>query len=114
VFCLFLLPSSQARALGGGRGRGRGLRTLLLVDLELGVEVQAGDDQVAGNVQGADNVEGVGVFEGNLLGHLHHSKNDDKVGTVRGDNMVSAAGAHDMVVFFSSRARSLLSLTFGG
>jgi hypothetical protein len=57
--------------------------TLLLVDLDLSVQVDGGDDQVAGNVQSANNVQGVGIFERNSLGHLHHSKNDDNVGTVQ-------------------------------
>jgi hypothetical protein len=54
--------------------------TLLLVDLELDVEVDTGDDEVAGDVNGANNVEHVLIFEGDLLGDLHHTKDDHEVG----------------------------------
>lgn len=54
--------------------------TLLLVDLDLHVKVESGDEDVAANVDGANNVEHVLVFEGNLLGNLHHTKYDGKVG----------------------------------
>lgn len=54
--------------------------TLLLVDLELNVEVDAGDNEVAANVDGANKVEHVLIFEGDLLGDLHHTKDDHKVG----------------------------------
>lgn len=70
-----------------------GRRTLLLVDLDLGVQVDGSDDQVAGNVEGANDVEGVGVIEGNSLGHLHHSKNDDNVGTAK--HILVSSTAHD-------------------
>lgn len=58
-----------------------GRLTLLLVDLGPDVEVDAHDDQVAENVETAAGVEHIGVFEGDLLGHLHHTQDDDNVGT---------------------------------
>ena len=54
-------------------------RTLVLVDLHLDEEIQAGNDQVAGNVESAAHVEDIGVFEGNLLGELHRPEDDDEV-----------------------------------
>jgi hypothetical protein len=54
--------------------------TPLLVDLHLGVEVDAGDEQVADNVQRAHAHEDVRVVEGDLLADLHHDKNDHEVG----------------------------------
>lgn len=59
-------------------------RTLLLVDLELDVKIESSDDDVAANVDGADEVEHVLVFEGDLLGDLHHTKDDHEVGASRG------------------------------
>lgn len=56
------------------------MRTPLLVDLHLGVEVDAGDKQVADNVESAHTHEDVGVFKGDLLADLHHNKNDHEVG----------------------------------
>lgn len=54
--------------------------TLLLVDLELDVEVKTGDNEVAANVDGANNIEHVLIFERDLLGDLHHTKDDHEVG----------------------------------
>jgi hypothetical protein len=57
-------------------------RTLLLVDLQLGVEVESSNDDVAGEIDGADNVEHEGIIEGNALRHLHHTQDDDQVGAI--------------------------------
>jgi hypothetical protein len=56
------------------------LRTLLLVDLHLDVEVDAGDEQVADDVESAHAVEDGRVIEGDLLADLHHYKDDHEVG----------------------------------
>lgn len=48
------------------------LLTLLLVDLRLHVEVDAGNDQVGHNVECADSHQDVGLLERHLLGNLHH------------------------------------------
>jgi hypothetical protein len=60
----------------------RGYRTLLLVDLQLGVEVESSNDDVAGEVDGANNVEHEGIIEGDALRHLHHAQDDDQVGAI--------------------------------
>ena len=54
--------------------------TPLLVDLHLGVEVDAGDEQVADDVERAHAHEDVGIFKGDLLADLHHDKDDHEVG----------------------------------
>jgi hypothetical protein len=54
--------------------------TLLLVDLHLDVEVDAGNDQVADHVEGAHAVQDVRVLEGHLLAGLHHHQDNDEVG----------------------------------
>lgn len=54
--------------------------TLLLVDLELDVEVDGGDNDVAANVDGANKVEHILIFEGDPLGDLHHTKDDHQIG----------------------------------
>ena len=56
------------------------MHTPLLVDLHLGVEVDAGDEQVADDVERAHAHEDVGVLEGDLLADLHHDKDDHEVG----------------------------------
>ena len=56
------------------------LHTFLLIDLHLHVEVDAENDQVGDNVEASDAEQNVGVFEGNLLRHLHHTEHDDEVG----------------------------------
>jgi hypothetical protein len=56
------------------------VHTPLLVDLHLGVEVDAGDEQVADDVERAHAHEDVGVFKGDLLADLHHDKDDHEVG----------------------------------
>jgi hypothetical protein len=61
-------------------GCGIGGRTLLLVDLHLDIEVDAGDEQVANDVEGAHAVEDHRVVEGDLLANLHHHKDDHEVG----------------------------------
>lgn len=60
---------------------GRERLTLLRVDLGPDVQVDAHDDQVAEQVQTAAGVEHIGVFEGDPLGHLHHTQDDDDVGS---------------------------------
>lgn len=59
---------------------GRGRLTLLPVDLDLDVVVDAQDDQVADHVERAHGVEDIGVVEGDLLGHLDHAQDDHNVG----------------------------------
>lgn len=56
------------------------MRTPLLVDLHLDVEVDAGDEQVADDVEGAHAVKDGRVVEGDLLADLHHHKDDHEVG----------------------------------
>lgn len=56
------------------------MHTPLLVDLHLGVEVDAGDEQIANDVESAHAHEDVRVFEGDLLADLHHDKDDHEVG----------------------------------
>lgn len=60
----------------------RSCRTLLLVDLQLGVEVESSNDDVAGEVNGANDVEYERVVEGDTLRHLHHTQDDDQVGAI--------------------------------
>src|ERR1700733_11076135 len=61
-------------------GRGRVAPTVLLVDLQLAVVVDAEDDQVGGHVEGAEAVEDVGVLHRDLLGQLDQEEDDDQVG----------------------------------
>lgn len=68
-----------------GRKPGAGFserRTLLLVDLGHDVEVDETNDDVATDIDGADGVEHIGVLERDALRHLHHTEDDDQVGTV--------------------------------
>jgi hypothetical protein len=60
----------------------RSYRTLLLVDLQLGVEVQSSNNDVAGKVNSANNVEHKRIIERNALRHLHHTQDDDQVGAI--------------------------------
>jgi hypothetical protein len=60
-----------------------GGEVLLLVDLQLGVEVETSNDNVAGKVDGTDNVEHKRIIERNALGDLHHTQDDDQVGDLR-------------------------------
>lgn len=55
--------------------------TLLSVNLGPDVQVDAHDDQVAEQVEAAAGVEHIGIFEGDPLGHLHHTQDDDDVGS---------------------------------
>lgn len=56
-------------------------RTLLLVDLGHDVEVDETNDDVATDIDSADGVEHIGVLERDALRHLHHTEDDDQVGT---------------------------------
>ena len=58
-------------------------RTLLPVDGVHDVEVDGEDEDIAERVKSAAEVENVGVLEGDLLGDLHHTKDDDQVGAIR-------------------------------
>lgn len=57
------------------------LRTLLLVDNTLNVQVDGCNEDIATNVDGANNVEHLRVVERDALRHLHHTQDDDQVGT---------------------------------
>lgn len=59
----------------------RGRLTFLSIDLGPDVQVDAHDDQVAEQVETAAGVEHIGIFEGDPLGHLHHTQDDDDVGS---------------------------------
>lgn len=56
------------------------LRTLLLVDNALNIQVDDTNEDIATNVDGANNVEHLRVVERNALRHLHHTQDDDQVG----------------------------------
>lgn len=57
--------------------------TFLLVDLEEDPAVDGSNQKVATDVEGSDTVQNERIIERDLLGDLHHSKNDDQVGTVK-------------------------------
>jgi len=56
--------------------------TPLLVDLQQDVTVDGSNDEVAGDVEGPDAIKDGRIVEGDLLRDLHHSENDDQVGTI--------------------------------
>jgi hypothetical protein len=62
--------SATSVSIGSGESRDR-VRTILLVDFLLHVEVDAGDDDVGDDVERAHAVENVRVVERYLLGDLH-------------------------------------------
>lgn len=66
------------------------MRTFLLVDLGLRVEIQASNDQVADDIQDPTSIQYTRVIKGNLLGHLHHPKDDDDVSTIASSLLVSS------------------------
>lgn len=68
----------------------RHILTLLLVNGALDIEVNSQDDDVADGIEGAAGIEDVGVFEGDLLGELHHSKDDDQVGAVTRQSLLAS------------------------
>jgi len=55
--------------------------TLLLIDLQMHVGIHRNDDDVRQDVAGADHIEDTGIIHRNLLGDLHHHKDDHQVGT---------------------------------
>lgn len=60
----------------------RDQHTLLCVDLHVNVEVNRDNDHIGQDIPPANQVEGEGIVKGNLLRNLHHSKDDDQVGTM--------------------------------
>ena len=64
-------------------------RTILLVDLGLDVEVDAGNDDVGYDVEGAHAVEHIRVIEWDLFRDLHKPQDDDQVGTIRRSSKLS-------------------------
>lgn len=56
------------------------LFTVLLVDLQFAVEVDAEDDQVRRDIECAEAVYDVRVFHRNLLGQLDQEEDDHQVG----------------------------------
>lgn len=61
---------------------GLALHTSLLFDLYSNVEVEAENEQVGDDVEDSDSHQDLRIIKGNSLRYLHHSKHDDKVGTV--------------------------------
>lgn len=57
--------------------------TLLRVDLHLHVEINAQDDEIGYDVENADAQKDLRIFEGYLLGYLHHAENDKEIGAVK-------------------------------
>ena len=57
--------------------------TLFLVNLLLEVKVDTEDDDVGDDVQDSHTHKDTGVIEGNFLGYLHHSEDDDQIGAVQ-------------------------------
>jgi hypothetical protein len=67
---LTTVMSATSVSMRSGESRDR-VRTILLVDFLLHVEVDAGDDDVGGDVERAHAVENVRVVKRYLLGDLH-------------------------------------------
>lgn len=67
------------------------IHTLLLVDQEMGVGVDADDDQVGDNVASSDHVHHVGIIHWDLFRDLHHPKDDDQVGSASSRSIRSSA-----------------------
>lgn len=49
----------------------------------MNIEVNGDDDRIGQEVASANQVESERVIERDLLGNLHHSKDDNQVGTAR-------------------------------
>lgn len=62
---------------GGGRRQ-----TLLLVDQEMSVGVDGDDDYVRQDISRSHQIEGIWIIERDSFRDLHHSEDDDQVGTV--------------------------------
>jgi hypothetical protein len=58
------------------------ISTLLPVDHALHVEIYAQNEQVGHGVRDANTEQDVGVIKRNPLRDLHHSKDDNQVGSV--------------------------------
>ena len=56
--------------------------TFPLVNLHVYQSIQSKDDQVRCDVPDTDKEKSVWVVERNSLGHLHHSENNDQVGSI--------------------------------
>ena len=70
--------------------------TLLRVDLQLYVEVDAQYQQIGDDVQASDAHQDLRVLEGYLLRNLHHAENDHQVGARTRDELALGFGvAHD-------------------
>lgn len=80
--------------------------TLLLVDLNLDVDVDSGNDQIASDVKRTNAVEDIRVFEGNALRHLHHPEDDYDVDTVACACQLNLTGKR--------REQRVSKRTFGG
>lgn len=76
--------------MGGSDGESqrkrRRTRTLLRSDLLLRKEVNAQDDQVGQDVQPPNEHQNLRVLEWNLLGQLHHHKDDSHIGSTSRKN----------------------------
>ena len=59
------------------------MRTLLLVDQEMGIGINANDDQIRQHIARANEHQDLRIVERNLLRHLHHHKDDHKVGSAQ-------------------------------
>lgn len=57
------------------------LLTFFLVDLLHRVQIDSCDDHIRKDVGSSDKVQHLRIFEWDLLGDLHHHKDDHKVGT---------------------------------
>ena len=62
---------------------GRRRLTLLCVDLHLHVKVYADDYDIRDDVENANAKKDLRVFEGYFLGDLHHTKDNDQIGTIK-------------------------------
>ncbi len=54
--------------------------TFFAIDLRLQIQVDACNDNVGDDVECTNSHEHIGVAEWDLLGYLHHPKDDDQVG----------------------------------
>lgn len=69
------------------------IRTIFLLDNRSDVDVQSQDDQVGEEIHPPDTVEPCWVLEGNLLRHLHHPQDHNKVGsTLRQGRLLASEG----------------------
>jgi len=84
-----------------------GIYTLLLIDQEVHVGIDGDDNHVREDVAGSNHIHDIWILHGDLLGNLHHHKDDHQVGAAQSSQYPGAQNGGRLFVHLRAHSGHL-------